>query len=724
MSPTWFHDSFPMPLRRCVTGAVAMTFVAWASSSAATRKPVPPVFGTELALVLLPVFVADGKGRAIGGLSAQDFELYADGKRAEVVSFRYVDTTSDEDQESLRQASAARRRFLLLFDKSFTEVGGLNRAQRAAAEFVRSGLAASDLAAVATFDVDKGIRIVANFTEDRVLLAHAVATLGATNVTRISDPLGLAADLSATDLTLPGVQDSSQVITDATLTGVLAVLARRMRAAEEDQYRRHIQTLIGGLEELAKGLRNVEGRKQIVYFSAGFDARMLIGQTGSEQRSAAESIAQGRLWEVDGAARYGDSRLRDLLSTMTRSVSNADAVIHSVDVTGLGTDRSLSRNTVTVDPQRETGGREALNFLAAETGGRFFKDATDLRPVLGEMLETTSRYYVLGFQPLASRRPGAFHKIKVKLARKDVRLSHRAGYYEKTPVPLQTALQRRFEAAQLVMTGAGPNELPFASLCLPFPAPGPRQTLGLVLQVPKESLRWTAGQPTSLEVYAYAVAEDGTVHDHVAQLARVDPARADPGGVARGLSFFGTLAVAPGRYTVRLLLQERESGKSGVQLIDVTVPPYDPSLGVLLPPVLMDDPGRWVGLEMSRGSRGESPAFPFQVGERRFLPRASFETQPGASEKLVLLAYEPYLPGDPTAPLQIRSSLRDSDGRLFPAGVLRIEKVQRDESGRRTYVLGYVLDPVAAGDYTLRIGIGEGGAQIEAYSLLRVRPPS
>jgi len=698
--------------------------VSLTAGGAAGAHENPPVFGAEVALVMLPVFVSDGEGRAMRGLAGEDFELYEDGKRVEVVSFRYVDTTSAEQQDAIREASAVRRRFLLLFDKSFTEIGGLNRAQRAAAGFVRTGLAPSDLAAVATFDVDKGIRIVANFTEDRALLAHAVATLGATNLTRISDPLGLAADLSVTDLALPGVQDSTQVIAESALTGMLAVLARRMRAAEEDQYRRHIQTLIASLEELARGLRGVDGRKQILYFSAGFDSRLLIGQTGSEQRSAAESIAEGRLWEVDGMARYGDTRLRQNLSAMTKSLSTADAVIHSVDVTGLGADRSLSRMTVTVDPQRDTGGREALHFLAAETGGRLFKDATDLGPVLGEMLEMTSRYYILGFQPVrAAKAPGAFHKIKVKVARKGARLSHRAGYYERTSFPLQTSLQRQFEAAQLVMTGEGANDLPFATLCLPFPAPGERQTVGVVIQVPRESLHWTAGQVTSLEVYGYAMAEDGTVHDHLAQLARFDPARADAGGAARGLSLFGTFAVKPGKYTVRLLLQERESGKSGMQVIEVTVPPYDATRGVLLPPVLMDDADRWVGLDMRRDRAGERP-FPFQVDDKPFVPRASFETRPGAAEKIVLLAYEPSRAGDPAAPLQIRSSLRDRDGRLVPAGLIRIEKVHRGEPGRRTYVLGYILDPVAAGDYTLRIGIGEAGSQLEAYSLLRVRSGS
>ena len=50
---------------------------------------------------------------------------------------------------------------------------------------------ASDLAAVATFDVSNGLRVVANFTEDRALLAHAVDTLGVPQLSRIRDPLNL-----------------------------------------------------------------------------------------------------------------------------------------------------------------------------------------------------------------------------------------------------------------------------------------------------------------------------------------------------------------------------------------------------------------------------------------------------------------------------------------------------------------------------------------------------
>ena len=678
-----------------------------------------PVYGTEVSLVLVPVFAVDREGRAVRDLRPEDFEVTDDGRRAEIVSFRRVDTTSDEDQEELRQATAARRRFLLLFDKSFTDVAGLARARRAAGRFVRTRLAESDLVAVATFDTNNGMRLVANFTEDRALLAHAVDTLGVPALSKISDPLGLAADLQSTDVATAGGAgelEVPQVLVDS----ITSVLVRQMRTAEREQYRVHIQALVSGLEDLAAGLRRVEGRKQVVYFSAGFDSRLFVGEEGSDRRATSLSIVEGRLWEVDGQSRYGDSRLREAFADATRSLARADAVVHSVDVTGLGSDTSLARATPVTDPGRAAGvsGREALNYLSGETGGRFFKDANDLGPVLAEMLEMTSRYYVLGFQPGREKGPGAHHRIRVKVARRAVKLSHRPGYFEREGGPGRALLQRQFEAAQLVMTGSGPNDLDFTSLCLPFPRAGERQTLGLVLQLPRGSLRWRPGRTTAVEVYAYAVAEDGSVRDHLAQLARFDPARADPEDRARGMSFYGTLSVPPGRYTIRLMV--REGDTAGVRFLEVTVPPHDPRAAFLLPPVVLDEPERWLRLDMGPGRAGPAD-FPFQIAGEPFLPRASFEVRPGQAEKLVLIAYEPEAPGDPAADLEIRSSLRTRDGRAVPSGRLKVDRVLREAEGRRTYVFDYVPGEVEAGDYTLRIGIGEAGTLVESYALLRVR---
>jgi VWFA-related protein len=707
-----------------LSGASYLAALALASSPAvADKRPArPPVFGTEISLVSVPVFVVDKDGRAMRGLALEDFELVEDGKPARIVSFQYIDTTEAGEVDALRLAPAARRHFLLLFDMSFTDPGGLYRAREAASDFVRRRLAPSDLAAVATFDVNRGIRLVANFTEDRSLLLHAVGTLGVAGLARINDPLSLSADIVSPDIQANAAGrfgETSGAVTDQ----VSAAILRMMRAADQDMYRRQVMMLVGSLEELAKGLRGVEGRKQVLYFSAGFNSEPIVGFSPADARSAALAITEGRLQDVDHASRYGDATLRNTMNTMIRQLSSADCVVHSIDVTGLGSDRALTRSGVNEDLARETSGRDALNFLASETGGRLFKDSNDLGSALGEILDMTSRYYILGYQPAPGKGPGAFHKVKVKVRRKGARLSHRTGYFERLPRPSQAPLQRKFEAAQLVMTGVGTGGIDFSALCLPFPEPGPQQRLGVVLQVPRGDLRWQAGQPTSLEVYGYAVAADGTVQDHLAQLARFDPARADPQGQARGVSFHGTFRVAPGKYTVKLMVQDPDSGSAGVQFLDVTVPPYEPRAGFLLPPVVMDEAGSWLGLEMSAGRPGAGES-PFEVAGRPFLPRTSFQVKSGTPEKLVLIAYEPDAPRDPAAGIEIRSSLRNADGTPVAGGLVRLEKMHREGRGRRTYVLDYTPEGLAPGDYTLRIGIGESGSHLESYSLLRVRAGS
>ena len=387
-----------------VVGLLAATLPA----ADKTDKPQAPVFSSEVSLVSIPVFVTDRSGKALPGLSVDDFEVYEDGKRVPIVAFQSVDTTSAEDQEQIRQAPAARRRFLFLFDLSFTDPSGLHRAQAAARQFVRTKLADSDLAAVATFDTNRGVRIVANFGEDRALMGRAMETLGSPALARFTDPLSLAATFESTDFQAAGSgkgQEGNQAQTDS----ILAFLQRRMRQADENLYRQQVSHLIGSLEELGEALRGVEGRKQVLYFSAGFDSQALTGATGDQARQASEAVAEGRLWEVDSNARYGDNRLRDTYGAMAKVLANADCVVHAVDVTGLGTDSSLTQTAYLKDTARNTAGRDSLQFISSETGGRFFKDTNNLNDVLDEVQAMTARYYILGYQPGVVKGTGQFH---------------------------------------------------------------------------------------------------------------------------------------------------------------------------------------------------------------------------------------------------------------------------------------------------------------------------
>lgn len=718
------------PPRRCSAFAALLGGLWCASVSTAADQKKPLVFGSDVALVQVPVFVSGKGGGAVTGLSAKDFSVQQDGKDVEVVSFRYVDTTAPELQEEIRQTSAARRRFLLLFDKSFTDPAGLARARTAAKEFVLRGLAESDLVGVATFDFLRGIKLVANFTEDRRVVEHAIHTLGVASLTRITDPLAMAADFSATDLTTERDSINQGDTPTALLNDVVAALATRARSAEEQSYRARVMTLLDSFEQLGLALRRVSGRKQVVYFSTGFSSTMLAGQDKTDQTRTSEAIAQGRIWEVDSDSRYGDSRMRGMIQDSLQSLSRADAVVHSVDLAGLGQKEEYNQTMSQGMATRDSSGRESLGFISAETGGRFFKDANALLPVLREMADMTSRYYVLGVQPRDVRPDGGFRKLRVKVKPKGIRVSHRPGFFERS-AQLETAppptLQRQFEAAELLVAGNdGTPQLdlvPFRVLILPVPTEIAKQSLGIVVQIPRSSISSTAGP---LEIYGYANTATGEVAGHFAHFLRLDAEKGGGAGTAgsetfQGLSFAGRFDVPPGLYRLKFLAQRPQSGESTTRFFEVTVPERQTARGFLLPPLLMDTGQGWMEVAMRSGEQTGLPV-DLNLAGNHFLPRTDMSVRPGRRERVVLIAFDPLTAQDPAVDIDIRSVMADDSGNRFPPGVITVEKVINGGDGRRSYVLGFTPGDIPPGDYTLKIHLGEANSVLQSYTRLKVLP--
>lgn len=713
--------------RTCSGTILALAVLGCAAPTSAddVRERRPLVFGAEVSLVQVPVFVSGKDGGAAQGLTVDDFKIEEDGKPVKVVSFRFVDTTSEAQQESIRGASAARRRFLLLFDKSFTDPAGLARARKYASEFVLHDLAESDLVAVATFDYLRGIKLIANFTEDRRVAEHAIYSLGVASLSKISDPLAIAADFGTTDLARDrGTSADAETPTDL-INEVNAALAARARATEEQSYNSRVMTLLDSFEHLGASLRRIDGRKQVVYFSTGFNSTLLMGRDQADQARAAEAIVEGRLWEVDSDSRYGNSYMRAEVHEALEHLARADAVVHSIDLGGLGYKEEYQQ---TISDRgmgtRDSGGRESLALIAAETGGRFYKDTNNLRPVLKEMADMTSRYYVLGVQPRESRPDGGFRKLKVRVRPKGLRVSHRPGFFERSDqvVAIPAVLQRQFEAAELLVAQDQPRmdeALPFGVLILPVPSDSEKQSLGIMVQIPKAAL--TGNGP--VEMYGYAISTSGEVEDHFAHFLRLDPEAAvvKSGNEWQGLSFAGQFEVPPGSYTFKFLVQRPQTGESGMRFFEVTVPKREAARGFLLPPLFLDTSQGWSPVALKSHNMSGMP-IEMQVGGIPFTPRAQIRVRPGQRERIILIAYDPKTARDPAVDVDIRSTLSDDSGKHFPPGAITVEKVVRNEDGQRSYVLGFIPQDIPPGEYTLRMHIGEKTSVLQSYCRLTVLP--
>jgi hypothetical protein len=181
--------------RFAVAGLSALVLVAAAPVG---QQPSAVRESAEVVLVEVPVRVLDRQGSPVANLTEKDFELYDDGKRQEIIAFDRIDLAQKGAAPDTPEAvnPAARRHFLLLFDFSFAKPKAVLAARRAAKEFVLSGMGDRDFAAVATFLVERGIRLLVTFSSDRVQLARAIETLGLTDPNSLaSDPLSFVYDV-------------------------------------------------------------------------------------------------------------------------------------------------------------------------------------------------------------------------------------------------------------------------------------------------------------------------------------------------------------------------------------------------------------------------------------------------------------------------------------------------------------------------------------------------
>lgn len=690
-------------------------------------KPSPPVFGAGVTVVTLPVFVIDKDGKAVGGLTASDFEVQDEGNTVTVVGLQEIDAAQPPPSLTslpARMAFAARRQFLLLFDLSFTSVAGIVRSREAAKRFVLGGLTPGDLAAVATFSVVSGMKMLVGFTSDRAQLEAAIDTLGAGSVERRADPLGLMYDYSyslarpqsGAEASVSGNSVASEIANEV-LQEYLRTQQVAMRQSEDQDYRRRVQGLMTAMAQLGRTLDAIQGRKQVLYLSAGFEDKSLVGASGDQAIRDGQAVAEGRLWDVDTDSRFGDVSVRSQMEAMLRALASSDTVVHTIDVTGLvaGADASVEGDAKT----RVGAGREALSQIANGTGGRFYRDTNDLGVAFDQILDATRRYYVLAFEPEAPKGPGKYHKLKVRLKGKGYKVSHRVGYTERSAE--SSPALRRLDAAEAIAKGLSGGAIAIEALALPYRNAEGRVSVPVILQVGGKSLLDRGpGAVLPLEVFGYAFDESGRVEDTVVLVSTLDLAKLGSKLEASGLLVQASFNLAAGRHSLRFMVRDGGTQRRGVHVVEVDVPPFDTSERLLYPPMFMDDPSRWLVVQAS--SRSGAPIdVPLRVGDDVFAPRIDASLVNGRTDQVCVMTFDGGRTYDAGAQFQIGAQLINSEGTAVRFGKVALARSVAESDGFRRFVLSVTPSEVPPGEYTFKVKLTDPGTGAVSESIQPVR---
>ena len=272
-------------------GLAALVVVARSPAEPPAQQP-PPVFPVDVRLVAVPVFVTDKDGRGVPGLTEQDFEVEDGGRSVTIAGFLAVDAGAPSappaGSVSPRLIAASRRQFLLLFDLAFSSPAGTLKARKAALELLETWPQPGDLVSAAKFGPG-GVEVLVGFTPDRAQVARAVATMGSAEGARVRDPLGLAYDLGFTP-TDPSGKWGLQLAEGGKDPDFYRDMVMMQARSERNAYRQRVVGYVGDLQRLAQLLDSVQGRKQVILLSGGFDQSVLTGAEGTEQADSARAV--------------------------------------------------------------------------------------------------------------------------------------------------------------------------------------------------------------------------------------------------------------------------------------------------------------------------------------------------------------------------------------------------------------------------------------------------
>ena len=681
--------------------------------------------------VQVPVNVTARGGAPVRGLGPDDFQILDEGEAQEITGFRVIDLDLiAPDERRVIEADygippAARRHFLFLFDLSFSAPTSVGKARAAAQEFVLEHMHPTDLAAVAVHTVESGPQLLITFTPDRAQLARAIATLGNPRLLNLAtkDPLGFMIDAPSASiagaLDVGGVNEDIRAL-ERDFNAYLQVIGNEMAKYEKSYARGQIASWTGSLQGMAQILGSVQGRKHVVLFTEGFDGRLLFGRQpdffDQEMQREQEAIDTGQYGRVDTDNRYGNTQLLGNVNRMLNEFQRANAAIHTVDISGLRADLPEEHRTRIVH-------RDALHYLANETGGALHEDANDFGAELGEVLESSTVTYLLSFEPSTPGEPGEHRRLRVRArAPKGAQISHRMGYYTPRPFDDLHPMEKRFLASDLIAAAAERDDLAIDVLAAPFRAAEDLAYVPVIVEIGgRDLLEGHEPARMPVEIYAYVTDEKSEMRDFFSRVVTLDLSGREDAFGNTGLKYYGHLELGPGSYLLRVLVRNGLTGATGVETAEIRVPAFEAGKPALLPPFFHEEPGSWFLVrEQPADQYARTTVYPFTVNGEPYVPSAVplvRGDQVGAGAEICLVGYN-LGRGD----LALEATVVDAQGEPVEGGALHLrERTVTGIPGLDKLVAAFDPADLPAGNYTLTVAVTDPATRLRPANSIPIK---
>jgi len=410
------------------------------SSAEISSHEAQAAFKVSVRLVLVRTVVRDPKGRAIGTLTKDDFQIYDNGKPQTISHFALEQPANPLAKPQTQEAKPGPAetspvappvvpdRFVIyLFDDVHLEAKYL-LPSRAAAERHIATLRPTDRAAVFTTSGQGNL----DFTDDRSQLHEALARVQPhpiLNVGVVQCPFmtyymaDQIANLHDDQVLNTAAQDaftcSGLILAANSGPGGAQQQAALLQAAMQQAQSAAVQALslgdaenrlvLGALKDTVRRISVTPGQRTLVLISPGFITPQLEYMVDDIIEKAVRNNVMINVLDARGLYTVD----------MTDEISRQG-----------GPNPLLLQQEFLYATSSEASNQLVLGELADGTGGTYFHNNNDLDEGFRRVASAPEYSYVLGFSPQNLKLDGKYHKLKVKLRDpQEFTLQARNGYY-------------------------------------------------------------------------------------------------------------------------------------------------------------------------------------------------------------------------------------------------------------------------------------------------------
>jgi VWFA-related protein len=507
--------------------------------------------------VLTNVVVRDKKtGALIKDLKQSDFQIFEDKKPQKITTFDYqnvdeavtleetqtVSGTSTTKKKSIadivnNQFAAApeelkdRRLIVMFFDLSSMQPEDVTRAVDAAKDYINNHMAPADLAA--SVSLVSGLSMDQDFTSDKAALLAAVSKYDGTEGSGFDS----GSEGGGTDSTS---DDSSSFVADDS----------EFNALNTDRQLYAIRTV-------CKSMEKVEQKKSMLYFSGG------LSRQGIENQASIRA-ATNECVKADTAMYAVDTRGLQALNPV------GDANQGSKRGTGAYSGASMQSQL-----NSNFSSQETLGTLASDTGGKLFVDSNDFGPAFQQVQHDTEAYYIIGFRSTNPARDGGYRHLTINLiGHPEAKLEYRPGYY--APADFQHA---KNEDRELALTEQMRSDVPATDVAvylqaLYFRLEDGKFYIPISVVVPGSQIHATTVKDKDKANIDFMGQVKNAQNIVVGQVRQTVPLSVDANQQLqkRNVQYSTGFTLAPGKYHVKFVVRENQSGNMGSFETDIQVP--------------------------------------------------------------------------------------------------------------------------------------------------------